>query len=101
MAIPDDVTEVIQENFVQSRQRSTPRGVEAAEAMLKRRMKIARYVDDRRVAYIRLMALSFPDARLTKEIWNKTVALDEEATERMHRRQAAKREGPLGHPEAR
>ncbi|WWC91856.1 uncharacterized protein L201_006803 [Kwoniella dendrophila CBS 6074] len=62
LEIPDDVAEIIQDAFVQGRRESA----NSAEATLKRRMKLAR-----------LMALSYPEGKLTKEVWERTVKLDE------------------------
>ncbi|WWC72147.1 uncharacterized protein I206_106107 [Kwoniella pini CBS 10737] len=65
--IPDEIGEVIQEGFVQGRKENA----ETAEETLKRRMKVAR-----------LLALSYTEARLTKEVWQRTLQLDEEVMSR-------------------
>ncbi|WWD03996.1 hypothetical protein V865_002058 [Kwoniella europaea PYCC6329] len=67
LEIPDDVAELIQDAFVKGRKENA----ESAEETLKRRMKVAR-----------LMALSYQDARLSKEVWEKVVKLDEELVAR-------------------
>jgi len=60
-AIPDEVTRMIQDDFVSRRKAETT----TAEAGLKRRMKLAR-----------LMALSMADARLSEDVWKRTIELD-------------------------
>ncbi|KAK6909059.1 hypothetical protein I203_103070 [Kwoniella mangroviensis CBS 8507] len=67
LEIPDDVAGLIQDAFVKGRKENA----ESAEETLKRRMKVAR-----------LMALSYQDARLSKEVWEKVVELDEELVAR-------------------
>nr|XP_019043990.1 hypothetical protein I302_07270 [Kwoniella bestiolae CBS 10118]OCF22920.1 hypothetical protein I302_07270 [Kwoniella bestiolae CBS 10118] len=67
LEIPDDTAELIQDAFIQGRKENA----ESAEETLKRRMKVAR-----------LMALSYPEAKLTKEVWDKVVKMDEEAVAR-------------------
>lgn len=67
--IPDDIASLIQDDFIALR-RSQPSG--DAEGVLKRRMKIAR-----------LMAVSYADAVLTRERWERVVELDEEAERRI------------------
>ncbi|WWC64737.1 uncharacterized protein I303_107348 [Kwoniella dejecticola CBS 10117] len=65
--IPDDIAEIIQDSFVEGRRENA----ETAEDALKRRMKVAR-----------LLALSYPAAKLTKEVWDRTLYLDREMTGR-------------------
>ncbi|WVQ77462.1 hypothetical protein IAR50_007148 [Cryptococcus sp. DSM 104548] len=67
LVIPDESSNIIQDHFVQERKVSP----KDAEDVLKRRMKIARIV-----------ALSYPHATLNKEVWEKTVKLDEEVAKR-------------------
>ena len=57
-------------------------GPEAAEAQLKRRMRIAR-----------VLAVSMEDAVLGDQVWKRAVELDEEAERRMK----ARAEGRRGH----
>jgi hypothetical protein len=44
------------------------------------------------------MALSYPDARLTKVVWEQTASLDEEAQARLKQRAAVRRNVKLGQP---
>ncbi|WVQ84570.1 hypothetical protein IAT38_006724 [Cryptococcus sp. DSM 104549] len=67
LEIPDETSQIIQDDFVTGRKASAA----GAEDILKRRMKVARIV-----------ALSYPHATLTKEIWENTVKLDEELAKR-------------------
>ncbi|WVN87548.1 uncharacterized protein L203_102731 [Cryptococcus depauperatus CBS 7841] len=61
-SIPEKTSQFIQEHFVQERKSSSI----DAEATLRRRMIIAR-----------IMALSYPHATLTEDVWMRTVMLDE------------------------
>ncbi|WRT70098.1 uncharacterized protein IL334_007092 [Kwoniella shivajii] len=67
LVIPDETADIIQDAFVQGRKEDA----EGAEDTLKRRMKVGR-----------LMALSYPEAILTREIWDRTVHLDEKVKQR-------------------
>ncbi|RSH91377.1 hypothetical protein EHS25_009676 [Saitozyma podzolica] len=88
IVIPEDVAELIQEDFVRSRQHPTGNTtVGDAELGLKRKMRVAR-----------VMALSYPDARLTKVVWEQTASLDEEAQARLKQRAAVRRNVKLGQP---
>jgi hypothetical protein len=44
------------------------------------------------------MALSYPDARLTKAVWEQTASLDEDAQARLNQRAAVRRNAKLGQP---
>ncbi|WVQ95014.1 hypothetical protein IAU59_002106 [Kwoniella sp. CBS 9459] len=67
LVIPDDTAQLIQDDFVASRKEKA----DEAEEALKRRMKVAR-----------LLALSYPAAELTKQVWEETVRLDKEVKSR-------------------
>ncbi|WWD19758.1 hypothetical protein CI109_104222 [Kwoniella shandongensis] len=67
LVIPEEIGQLIQDDFVQRRKD----GASDPEETLKRRMKIAR-----------LLALSHSHATLTKEVWERTVELDEEVAKR-------------------
>ncbi|OWZ65211.1 hypothetical protein AYX15_03273 [Cryptococcus neoformans] len=67
LVIPDETSQLIQDHFVQERKSSAA----DAEEALKRRMKVARIV-----------ALSYPHATLNKDVWERTVRLDQEVIKR-------------------
>ncbi|KAK8853330.1 hypothetical protein IAR55_004034 [Kwoniella newhampshirensis] len=67
LVIPEETGQLIQDDFVTRRKN----GSSEPEETLKRRMKIAR-----------LLALSYPHATLTKEVWERAVRLDEEVAKR-------------------
>ncbi|KIR34261.1 hypothetical protein I352_03498 [Cryptococcus deuterogattii MMRL2647] len=67
LVIPDETSQLIQDHFVQERKSSAA----DAEETLKRRMKVARIV-----------ALSYPHATLNKDVWERTVRLDQEVAKR-------------------
>ncbi|KAL1405122.1 hypothetical protein Q8F55_008745 [Vanrija albida] len=89
MDIPDAVGTAIQDGFVDERKAAGTGSVEAAEARLRRRMKLAR-----------LVALSYPDATLTTERWEQTVRLDNDVEGRLARREEERRNTKLGAPTA-
>jgi len=79
-SISDETAQIIQDQFVRDRRcaMSNPRStipnlhtIDRAEERLQRRMRVAR-----------LMALSHPDAILSTEVWNRTVAMDEQIEKR-------------------
>lgn len=85
LTIPDAIAEMIQDQFVSER-KAGKGSVEAAEARLKRRMKIAR-----------VLALSHGD-ELTPRIWEQALALDDEVEKRNVQREEKRREGKIGAP---
>ncbi|CAD6567233.1 MAG: hypothetical protein TREMPRED_003420 [Tremellales sp. Tagirdzhanova-0007] len=99
LVIPEDVSLRIQDDFVRSRkagalrsdarERNVDKGVEIAEDKLKRQMRVAR-----------LLALSYPAARLNMSVWERTVALDEEVDARVLKRGTERRDAKLGKRDA-
>lgn len=87
LKVPESVSEVIQDAFVADRKVHGSGSAEAAEERLRRRMKIAR-----------LVATSYPAAELTVELWEKSVALDEEVERRLRVLEEKRREENFGAP---